>query len=511
MVSVHNIELKLSAVEVPKPQRGSASTSAGTGKPVFWGARHQFMPQLKQMIRNSPTASAMMGRKAALTAGQGFKVNEEQLPELAKFLKKVASEGQYKTGKKLLKRIARDYADFSAVALQVIWADDRKHIAELYFQRFETVAPGEMDSEENINEYFLCRDWTNTQKYKVQRLPAFNPDKANSTDEKERADNAVQLAIFFDGDEYFPDLPQQAGLNYMTAEGLLGKFHPNNISNKFSLGSILSIRNGPADKQDENDASRIITADEQQKTFVKKVKTTFTGPEAEQLMVLFGDGTEESAEKMAKLTSYTAGTNETLYESIAKMCQQAILSSGGVTSPEVVGLPAVGGLGGDGGKLLEAYKMYFNTVCRPAQLTLIDFFKELFAYVPGVSFENEPEGELWLDITTTLPVQEAFSEDTLLALCTDAELRPMIGLSATQPEPEKKGGAPQVQQSPEQKQLAASVGGQTAIDAMFDSLAQKLTTRASCIARLVTFFGLTKEQAEEIVPTNTVEVPAGTI
>lgn len=513
-MDVQTLDLKLAAVVVPRPQRGPASTATGGARPVFLGERHQFMPQVLTLIKNSPTASAMLGRKSALVAGQGFKVNADKLPGLAEFLKKVAPEGRYRTGDKLLKRVAKDYAKLLGVALQVVWAEDRQHIAEIYHQRFETVAPGPMDEEENIAEYFLCRDWSKTQQYKVQRIPAFNPDKANSADPAERAANATQLAVFYEedaGSEYFPDLDFQAGLNYMEAEGLLGEFHPNNISNKFSLGSILSIKNGPQDTQDPRDADRVISADAQQKAFVAKLKKTFTGAKAEQLMVLFGDGSDGSAEDMAKLQSYTAGTNETLYESIAKMCQQAILSAGSVTSPEVVGLPSVGGLGSSGEQLDKTYQMYFNTVCRPAQLSLLDFFRELFAYVPGVDFTGEPEATPWLDIATVLPVKFMFSEDTLLALCSDAELRAMMDLPDAPPAPPVVGGQVVVQQSPEQKQLAASVGGQTAIDAMLNSLAQNLTTRASCIARLKTFFGLTPEQAEEIVPLGTVEVPAGSI
>lgn len=512
-MQIQAFDLKLAAIETPSAARASLSmvkSAKGTRAPIFLGDRHRFQPQVLRYIKNSPTGSAMLNRRAALISGQGFTVDATALPALAQFLKKVASEGRYKTGDKLLKRLAVDYSRLLGVALQVVWSDDRQHIAELYHQPFRTVVPSEMDDEENIGEYYICRDWSNTQRNRVKRLPAFDPTKANSSDPAEREANAVQLAVFFEGDDYFPDLDYHSGLNYMLAEGLLAEFHPNNISNKFSLGSILSVRNGPQDKQGES--GELITAAEQQRAFTAKLKKAFTGTAAEQFLVMFGDGTEQSADAMAKLQSYTAGTNETLYESIAKMCQQAILSSGSVTSPEVVGLPAVGGLGGDGGKLRESYELYFKTVCRPAQLSLLDFLRELFGYVSGVSFDSEPQEAPWLDIASALPVTVEFSEDTLLALCTDSELRTLIGMTAAPAPAEPVAGEIIAQQSPEQKQLSASVGGQTAIDAMLNSLAQKLTTRESCIARLITFFGLTRSQAEEIVPNGeTVTVPAGAI
>ena len=500
-MQIQAFDLKLAAIETPSAARASVSlvkSAKGTRAPIFLGERHRFQPQVLRLIKNSPTGSAMLNRRASLISGQGFTVDADSLPALTEFLKRVASEGRYKTGDKLLKRLAGDYSKLLGVALQVVWSDDRKHIAELYHQPFRTVAPSEMDDEENVGEYYICRDWSNTQRNRVKRLPAFDPTKADSADPAEREANAVQLAVFFEGDDYFPDLDFHSGLNYMLAEGLLAEFHPNNISNKFSLGSILSVRNGPQDKQGES--GELITAAEQQRAFTAKLKNAFTGTAAEQFLVMFGDGTEQSADAMAKLQSYTAGTNETLYESIAKMCQQAILSSGAVTSPEVVGLPAVGGLGGDGGKLKEAYEMYFKTVCRPAQLSLLDFLRELFGYVAGVSFEGEPQEAPWLDIASTLPVTVEFSEDTLLALCTDGEMRTMIGLTATPAPEEPVAGVVVSQLTSEQKALSSSPAGQSAIDAMLAALGRGEVTRESCLARLQLFYGLSAEQAALIVP-----------
>lgn len=500
-MEVQTFDIKLAAIEVPKPMRGSASGGTNGARPVLLGERHGFMPRVLKLIKNSPTASAMLGRKAALVAGQGFKLDQTKMSALEAFLNNVAPEGRYRTGNKLLKRLSKDFAKLRGIALQVVWSEDRKFIVELYHQRFETVAPGPMDEEENISHYYLCRDWSNVSRYKVQEIPAFNPINAASNDEKIRAANAVQLAYFYEedaGSEYFPDLDFQAGLNYMEAEGLLGQFHPNNISNKFSLGSILSVRNGPQDKQGEN--GELITAAEQQRKFTAKLKQAFTGTAAEQFLVMFGDGTEQSADAMAKLQSYTAGTNETLYESIAKMCQQAILSAGSVTSPEVVGLPSVGGLGGDGGKLVEAYKMYFNTVCRPDQLSILDYLRELFVYVQGVSFEGEPEKEPWLDITTVLPVEVSFSEDTLLALCTDGEMRTMIGLSATPAPAEPVAGAVVTQLTSEQKALMSNPASQAVIDSIISGVIANPQLRSAALARLTIFFGLSEADATRILP-----------
>ena len=72
--------------------------------------------------------------------------------------------------------------------------------------------------------------------------------------------------------------------------------------------------------------------------------------------------------------------------------------------------------------------MYFNSVCRPDQLALLEIFRELLGHVAGISFDGEDMKKPWLEIITTLPVKFTFSEATLELICTDDELRGMIDL-----------------------------------------------------------------------------------
>jgi hypothetical protein len=441
-----SINLQLAAVDIPKPRIWPA---VGGYRPVLLGDRHQFMGKVLTLIDNSPTGSAMLNRLAAFVGGAGFTVNEGQLPALSAFLKKVAGRGKHKTGNRLLKRVAKDYAKLRGVALQVVWAVDGQHIAELYHQRFETVASGPLNDEEEVERFYLCRDWKETNKYKVREIPAFNPAaviKRNEIgqpvlDEKSQPVLAqpIQLFYFYEdepGQEYYPKLPYQSGLNYMEAEGLLGEFHPNNVANNFALGSILKVHQGPDDETrpdpgDPENKTITVTREQQQQRFVELLESKFVGPRAKKLLVMFGNGTAKSAEDMAHLESYTAGNSQEFYSELAKLCQQAILSAGQVTSPVVVGIPGEGGLGGNASELVQAFKLYAKSVARPDQLSLLDAFRELFGYVSGVSFEGEPAeaAGLWLDIAIQLPVEFTLSEQTMELIMTDNELRKLIGLA----------------------------------------------------------------------------------
>jgi hypothetical protein len=96
----------------------------------------------------------------------------------------------------------------------------------------------------------------------------------------------------------------------------------------------------------------------------------------------------------------------------------------------IAGLPSANGgaLGGNGQELYESFKLFFNTACKPHQENILDAYKQLFAYVPGVSFEGEPEEEPWVTIVGTLPVEYTFSENVMELIMTDDELRAKIDL-----------------------------------------------------------------------------------
>jgi hypothetical protein len=497
-----SIEINLNLLEVPRP------AAVRGNKYVLWGDNHSFMPALLAKIRRSPTASALFGRKASLVAGDGFKVDEQAQPALAKFLKKVARAGRHQTGDKLLKRTVKDYTKLRGFALQIVWATDGEHIAEIYHEPFQRVACSPENEEGDVEVYWLCKDWSNKAKHAPKEIPAYNPDRAKLRGPvpENSPPNAVgpllePVQLYYHaeegaGSEYYPELEYEAGIPYIEMEGDLADFHGTNVATGFNVQSIVAIQKGPEDASDGEGG--IITAKSQRDAMERKFEEKYQGPRAKRVMFMYGDGSAESADRMAKITQLSAGSPE-MYTTYADLAQEAILSAGSCTSPMVAGLPSANGgaLGGNSQEMYQAFKLYFNSSCLPDQDVLLEAFKELLGKVSEVSFEGEPLDTPWLDIIGSLPVEYTFSEQTMELILSDDELRAKIGYKPT-----KKAAADEnkIQPSESQKALAGSVGGQTSIDAMLEKLAQKLTTRESCIARLKTFFGLSQAEAEEIVP-----------
>lgn len=394
-----HINIALAKVEPPKVK------ADGRKQWVEIGERNMFFEDLIKLKKGSTTQTRCINTRADFIAGEGFSY-EEKNAELHEFFQKMNPKD---TGNDVLKKIAKDYALFRGFALQVVWGETGDSIAEVYYQRFKSVRSGKMNDEEEVEEYYLCRDWSNPTKHRPKPIPAFNPNTASS--------KAVQLFYYYEESEdieYYPEPDYWPATPYMALEADLAEFHGANVANNFALGNILTV-------PDEPQATNEMSAEEVKKMFLKDIEDRFVGPRAKKLMVLFGI----SGENAAQMLSYAAQNNDTLYGTYTEMCRQEILTANAITSPVVVGLPGTGSLGGNGNELRAAYELYYNTVIRPDQVTIIEVFEKLLAHRKGVKLQRADNKPV-LEIITNLPVKNTLSENVLLEILPPSRLRAMI-------------------------------------------------------------------------------------
>jgi hypothetical protein len=420
-MQTQSISLNLAAVVVPEPKYQQHL------RWIEWGPKHSFMKTVLDLHKNSPTAAAMTGKIAQFVAGEGFVTDKAKYPKLAAFLKKFASTGKYRTASQWLKRTAKDEAKLFMWAAQIIWSADSKYIVEVRHQRIENVASGPLNPEtEEVDTYWLCRDWSDQAKYPPKPIAAYNPATA-------ARDGNRQLLVWFDedtGQEYYPQLGTEAAFNDMATEAALGKYRKNCVDTRFGANTIVSVWKGPVDQNSpDGDPKKKVSARKQQEDFVAGLKKKHQGPEADGIMVVFGDGTGEGAEKMVKVIPLSTASPET-YEKISEQSSAAIMAVGGVTSPVVIGLPGAGGIGNAGTEIDKAYEMFFNAECRPRQLSILEvLYEKILPYVQGIEADlpGMDDEKPALDIVTNLPVKFTFSEATLELILSDDELRAMIG------------------------------------------------------------------------------------
>lgn len=419
------LNLTLSAFEPPKVSENRARGW------VTIGERNQFFEDLIKKKNNSPTQKSISKTIADLITGDGFSYDESNAAIKA-FLEKINTKGE--TGNQVLKKAAKDLANCAGRAYQIIWANDGKTIAEVYHQKFTTVRPGLMNEDEEIETYYLCRDWSKIGTYKPQPIPAFNPAKA-------RQEPRQLFVAYEESDEtpYFPLPGYAVNTPYMELEYELAKLSHTTIQKKLRLGSIVWVK-----KNLDDDATK-------RRQFKEDFKKSFHGPEADEVMFVFDDAPEMGIE-ITKLDIQNGA--DQVYESIDTMLVQKICTGNRVTSPVIAGLSGGASLGGDGNEISVAYEYFMNMVVKPLQNDIIEDFTTFLKYRKGaISDTNTVLGKITklfstnkkgsknqppLTIANTMPVQFKWSENVMEQILTDDELRAEIGYDPLDAQQEKE-------------------------------------------------------------------------
>ena len=409
------LDIKLAAFEPPKV------TEPRDGKWVKIGKDNLFFENLIKRKNNSVTQKSISKTIADLIAGDGFAYDESNTA-LKDFLTKINLKGEGESGNSVLKKVGRDMANCAGRAYQVIWNEDGSFIAEVYHQKWTTIRPGVMNENEDVTHYWLCRDWSNTAKYKPVEIPVFNPKTAK--------EDKRQLFVRFEESEeieYFP-LPAYASAEpYMELEEILVRHSLASVKNKQRLGRIVWIKKNLDDQPEKRIA------------FKESFKKSFNGPEADDTMFVFDDAPEMGVEVVALPIQENASTETAAYEAIAT---QKICTANRLTSPVIAGLSGGQQLGGNSNEISIAFEYFMNTVVRPVQKEILEDFMLFLKYRKGAIKDNTLLGRVKqlftlnkkqeknkpvLSISNTMPIQFTFSENLLENILTDNELREAIG------------------------------------------------------------------------------------
>nr|GFD52167.1 hypothetical protein [Tanacetum cinerariifolium] len=103
-------------------------------------------------------------------------------------------------------------------------------------------------------------------------------------------------------------------------EADLAAYHGSNVASNFAAQTIVAINKGPEDTQDEQ--GNPISAASQRTAFENAFEKKYTGPKAKRILYLYGDGSVDAADKLAKITTIGAG-NADIYNAYAALAQQA--------------------------------------------------------------------------------------------------------------------------------------------------------------------------------------------
>ena len=259
----------------------------------------------------------------------------------------------------LYKKVAVDFAIHNGISLNTIKRRDGEGIADFYHIDFSKIRSGKVDDFDYVKEYYYSADWTNIQKYKPIEIPAFNL----------RGDGDSQIYYSFQyqpNQKYYPLPSWIAGRIPVQIDIEIMNFELNNIQNGYFPSLFISLNNGtPGD-------------DEREQIFRQFEDIYSSSNNAGKMFLNFAD----SKDTEPTITSIAPNNNADLFNSLNEIVQTKILTSHGITKPDLLGIKTAGQLGSKQ-EIIEGYDHFLRSVIAPKQQYLIREFEKLLFYKTG--------------------------------------------------------------------------------------------------------------------------------
>jgi hypothetical protein len=405
MKEIININLETSTAPEIKEVSNKEYITYGTEN---WA---NLFPQfLIDLYYNSSTQAAIINATAEMISGEALVIEDEEDRNLEARVKLENFMNRANGNESLhevIKKIAFDFKLQGAFALNIVWTKDRTEIAEIYHVPVEKVRAERPDEFGKVRAYYLSSDWANTRHNKPIRIPAFNVNDRTSP-------NQIMYSGLYSPNMNVYHTPDYvAANNWALCDQKIAEFHLNNVTNSFSGSYMISFNNG------------VPTAEERYQ-IEESLKEKFTGSKAAGRFVLtFSDDKSRAPELMPLNTADL----DKQYLALQELLVQNILTGHRVTSPMLMGIKSDTGLGNNADEINSAANFYLNTVVKPFQDHIVKELRKIFQ----VNNMDMP-----VNFVQLKPITTRFTNQDLMAVMTQDEIREELGLPPLDEEVEVK-------------------------------------------------------------------------
>jgi hypothetical protein len=315
----------------------------------------------------------------------------------------------------ITEKLVLDLEIFNGFAVAVTWSK-LGTIAKMEHVPFEKIR---VDKEEKM---FQVADWYNDDMMQlfpkvgdIEKIPAFDP-------ENRLGKQLFYYRVYAAGVKHYP-LPEYIGGNaWIEADVQVANFHNNNLRNNFWGGYLINFNNGIPTPEEQGDIER-------------QIKRKFSGTDnAGRFVVTFND----DAAKAPTLEPLTPSDMDKQFEILNKAIQQEIFIAHRVTNPMLFGVKTEGQLGGRN-ELVEAYELFKATYVN-------DRVRKVERMINYLGSFNGVEG---MELIPVEPITERLSEQALLQIMTQDELREKAGLQPLEKPADVVGPNPQPDEQPQ--------------------------------------------------------------
>jgi hypothetical protein len=348
--------------------------------------------------------------------GGGWQAGDDlTVEQQARFIKFFDGMSSTEDLNDITEKLVLDLELFNGFAVAVTWSK-LGTIAKMEHVPFEKIR---VDKEEKM---FQVADWYNDDMMQlfpkvgdIEKIPAFDP-------ENRLGKQLFYYRVYAAGVKHYP-LPEYIGGNaWIEADVQVANFHNNNLRNNFWGGYLINFNNGIPTPEEQGDIER-------------QIKRKFSGTDnAGRFVVTFND----DAAKAPTLEPLTPSDMDKQFEILNKAIQQEIFIAHRVTNPMLFGVKTEGQLGGRN-ELVEAYELFKATYVN-------DRVRKVERMINYLGSFNGVEG---MELIPVEPITERLSEQALLQIMTQDELREKAGLQPLEKPADVVGPNPQPDEQPQ--------------------------------------------------------------
>jgi hypothetical protein len=394
-----------------------------SGKYITYGFANEYPYYLLDNYRRSSKHNAIVNGKVNYIMGGGWQAGEDlTVEQQARFIKFFDGMSSTEDLNDITEKLVLDLELFNGFAVAVTWSK-LGTIAKMEHVPFEKIR---VDKEEKM---FQVADWYNDDMMQlfpkvgdIEKIPAFDP-------ENRLGKQLFYYRVYAAGVKHYP-LPEYIGGNaWIEADVQVANFHNNNLRNNFWGGYLINFNNGIPTAEEQGDIER-------------QIKRKFSGTDnAGRFVVTFND----DAAKAPTLEPLTPSDMDKQFEVLNKSIQQEIFISHRVTNPSLFGVKTENQLGGRT-ELVEAYELFKATYVN-------DRVRKVERMINYLGSFNGVEG---MELIPVEPITERLSEQALLQIMTQDELREKAGLQPLEKPADVVGPNPQPDEQPQTVEQLAS-------------------------------------------------------
>jgi len=369
---------------------------------VDYGPKNDFPQQIVALNNRSPVNKAIIDSTVTYICGKGVR----DTPENADLY--VGMPNTSEAWDDLIEPIAKDYKTFAGFYWQVV-VNKGSTTVSIFHQDFTTVRLGQTTATGTPLTFRISNDWTKTSgKNKPLELEVWPGMK----------DAKKGKAYMFYWWDYEPGLMfysipgYYAAMEYIKADGELGRFYNNSIENGFTPSVVISMPSNP--EQEKKDV------------FQKEMENAFGGAKgASSIVTLWG----ENDNVKPTITPFNASANADIYNNVEGIVFQKIISANRLCSPTLAGVSGSGNLSGNAAEIIDAYVLYNYTVVEKMRRKILDKLN-IFTKINGTA-------ELRIDDLDVLPKINSMNNPDQITASTETEggggsLAAEIGVGGTQ-------------------------------------------------------------------------------